>query len=224
MYSARGLPPRLLEGINDKLMNCKVKNIHLDYTRKFRGLGPSAVSDKSKFCWTGQERLQWKSTTHRLPPVTSFTASVCPMVACGTHVCSRAHPVLIPMELVVVVSGQNVSHKSTPDLVSQVVKSAAIPPDQRFRNIVDSAEGNGTANTVGALQTDEVAQGFGVTQLDRQPLRVPATLLPPPKLRYHTVAEITSVVACMPASLVHVAILDGHRFILFCWTGMQTRR
>ena len=229
-YSDRGLHPRLLKDVNDRLKNCKVRLIHLGHSRKFRELGPSAVSDESKFLLEGtgevtvDEYYTQIATSNQLyrkhMPNGRLRYPRLPTVNVG----SRAHPVLIPIELVVVVGGQNFSHKSTPDIVSQLIRSAAIPPEERFRNIVGSVEGRGTASIVAALQTDEVAQEFGVTQFDRQPLRVPATLLPPPKLRYHMVAEITSVAACMPAFLVHVAILDGHRFILFCWTGMETRR
>ena len=214
-YSDRGLPPRLLNGINDKLKNCKVRLIHLGHGRKFRELGPSALSDESKFLLEGTgevtvdeyyTQIAARNQLYRMHMPNGRLRYPCLQTV---NVGSRAHPVLIPMELVVVMSGQNFSHKSTPDIVSQLIRSAAIPPEERFRNIVGSVEDRGTASIVGALKMDEVAQGFGVTQFDRQPLRVPATLLPPPKLRYHSVAEITSVVACLPASL-DVAILDGH--------------
>lgn len=102
------------------------------------------------------------------------------------NVGSAARPILIPMELVTSCYGQNFSSRCTGEMTAQVVRHAAILPQERFQNLIDSASmvTQSTQSVIKALRADSEVKAFGVMDFELSPMRVESKLLPPPKLQY----------------------------------------
>lgn len=98
---------------------------------------------------------------------------------------SAKKPILMPMELLSVRPGQSFS-KLSAEMTAQVVRIAAIPPQERFRELLDCANkaSSGGQSMLAALRSNAEAESFGVTDFPSQPMSVAARLLPPPQLQY----------------------------------------
>lgn len=186
--SNRGVRPEHISTINGTLKNTKIKLIHLGHSRKFKSLGPPANHRDSSFVTDDNRRLtvaDYYNEMARRSKLYSRHMKEGKLRYPGlptVNVGSPKKPVLIPMELVVVDHGQNFSHKCTGDMTAQIIRHAAVPPDERFKNLLGSM---GSAQSlVGTLQTDETAAAFGISDFDLDPMAVSCRLLPPPKLRY----------------------------------------
>lgn len=186
----RRLTPQETQRINDVLKNTKVRLTHLGHTKKFKELGPPANSNDSQFLFeeVGRNvtvaeyysRMAVKpSYRNAMGGRESLKYPFLPTVNVG----SLTHPVLIPMELVVVLKGQNFSHKCTPDMTSKVVRYAAVVPEERFRNLDGAMTGQDPLRSaICAINQDETATAFGVNEFNTTPMLVASKLLPQPKL------------------------------------------
>ena len=88
-------------------------------------------------------------------------------------------PVIIPAELVVVISGQ--SRPARGNLTAALIKAAAVRPNERFEFIRSST---GSTDLITSVRSDETACAFGLIGIDPSPMSVPCKLLPPAKLQY----------------------------------------
>lgn len=180
---------RKLDVISDGLKNCKVRLSHLGHKKKARGLGPPANSKESEFDCDGrkvtvadyfvnmaktkpQYRDALKASGGRLKYPQLPTINV------GTS----SHPVLIPAELCIVPGGQCRSHKMVGDMTAQLIRHAAVRPDERMAYITDNTDDGGSI--VNVLRTDRTASAFGLTNISAAPIACAATLLPQAKLKY----------------------------------------
>jgi hypothetical protein len=161
------------------------------HSRKFKELGPPADHRDSSFERNGQrmtvadyfvemarENPKYRDFMHGNALQYPFLPTV--------NVGSTKRPILVPMELLSVCHGQSFS-KITPEMTAKVVRHAAILPQERFQNLLDSAsKGNRREQSaLTELRGSSEAQCFGVTEFDYQPMSVAARLLPPPRLQYH---------------------------------------
>lgn len=98
------------------------------------------------------------------------------------NVGSSKKPLYIPLELVTVLPGQSRSRSVTGNITSQIIKVAAMKPDERMRFLADSRVGS----LMHAIAVDEDAKMFGIGggKLSTEPMRVDAQVLFPPKLQY----------------------------------------
>jgi hypothetical protein len=184
----RGVRPEHISMINNTLKNTKIKLLHLGHTKKFKSLGPPSNHKDSSFVTDDDRRITvadyYQDMARRSPAYNTHLKNGklrfpgLPTVNVG----SANKPVLIPMELVVVDRGQNFSHKCTGDMTAQIIRHAAVVPDERFKNLLGSM---GSAKSlIGTIKTDETTAAFGVSDFELEPLGVACRLLPPPKLRY----------------------------------------
>jgi hypothetical protein len=104
-----------------------------------------------------------------------------PTVNVGT----KKRAVLVPMELVDIIPGQTRTRSVTGDISAQIIKYAAMLPNDRFKNIGQKS------SLFEALADDQDAEHFGLAQIAttpsgalRLPQRVTGTILPPPRLQY----------------------------------------
>lgn len=104
-----------------------------------------------------------------------------PTVNVGT----KKRAVLVPMELVEIVPGQTRTRSVTGDISAQIIKYAAMLPNDRFKNIGEKS------SLFEALKDDQDAEHFGLAQIAtttrgdlKRPMRVTGTILPPPRLQY----------------------------------------
>jgi hypothetical protein len=104
-----------------------------------------------------------------------------PTVNVGT----KKRAVLVPMELVEIIPGQTRTRSVTGDISAQIIKYAAMLPNDRFKNIGEKS------SLFEALADDQDAEHFGLAQIAKdssgqltRPLRVTGTILPPPRLQY----------------------------------------
>ena len=95
------------------------------------------------------------------------------------NVGSNSKPILIPVELVTVIGGQSRASKVTGDMTAQMIKYAAVRPDERQKFITSPTDGISSI-----LNSDPTASAFGLNKISLEPLKCNASLLPPAKIRY----------------------------------------
>jgi hypothetical protein len=88
-------------------------------------------------------------------------------------------PVIVPAELVIVISGQ--SRQAKGNITAALIKAAAVRPNERFEFIRSST---GSTDLLTAVRNDETACAFGLRGIDPTPMTIPCKLLPPAKLQY----------------------------------------
>ena len=150
--------------------------------RAYAGTGPAANSAESSF--TNKDQIvftveQYFLTMHmKIPdkyPQLQFPSL--PTVNIGT----KKRALLVPLELVDIVPGQTRTRSVTGNISAQIIKHAAVLPNERFQNISKNS------SLLNAIEDDQDAEHFGLSQCasaSARPLRVTATILPPPKLQY----------------------------------------
>ena len=118
------------------------------------------------------------------------------------NVGNKKKMILVPMELIEIVPGQARTRSVTGDISAQIIKHAAMLPNDRFKNISE------TSSLFAAMRDDQDADRFGLGQMATaitnghghssngngngsngnecgpKPMRVLGTILPPPKLQY----------------------------------------
>lgn len=183
----RGLSRGMIKDIEQALKNSKIKLMHIGHSKKIIGLGPAADSPDSSFEHNGanvtvakyfEAMCRTDPRYKRQLPQGKLRYPSLPTVNVG----SRTRPVLIPMELVYLPGGQSKNQLVTPEMTAQIIRYAAIRPDERFRSIMQG-EG-GQPAIVSVLKSDDTNSGFGLNALSNEPIAVPAILLPPAKIAY----------------------------------------
>jgi len=87
--------------------------------------------------------------------------------------------IFVPIELLTVPSGQ-ARHKVNSEIVSQIIKQAAVRPQARLE-FLTQASNNGV---ISRIRNDDDAKAFGVSSLGTEFMPVAARLLPPAKIQY----------------------------------------
>ena len=188
----RGLSPHVIREIESAIKHLKIKLIHIGHSKKAHKLGPAADSLASKFEYENESKVKKQITVAQYfeemaktkPEYRSKLTNgklrypKLPTINVGTE----KRPVLVPAELVYVAGGQSKKNANSPDIVSQVIRYAAVRPEERMKTIV-SGEDGGTS-VVNVLRNDPTARAFGVSAIESEPMAVPAYLLPSPKLAY----------------------------------------
>lgn len=187
----QGFHPRVLDMMLKAVKGCKVRLIHLGHTKKAIGLGPPADSPESSFEHDGVQytvakyyemmakdvsRPQYRNALVKGKGKLSYPKM--PTINVG----SKTHPVLIPAELVHVLAGQSRASAVDAEMTSQIIRVAAVRPEERMQFICD-----GDANSpsvVSVLTKDDNTKLFGLDGIGAEPMITPAVLLPPARLLY----------------------------------------
>jgi eukaryotic translation initiation factor 2C len=177
------------------LKSCAVRLTHLNMRKKFRSLGPAANDPHSAFAVDDDQPPVTVAEYYRSKYQRALHSPALPTVDVGT----RHRPILIPMELLEIVPGQTRQRSITGDVSAQIIKHAAMRPNDRFRALTQGSF------LFPALRDDEDAQHFGLANIvgtsaassassttsarppapaDALPMRVMGTILPPAKLQY----------------------------------------
>eukprot|EP01031_Cornospumella_fuschlensis_P032141 gene32141-38878_t len=173
----------------------KVKLMHIMQTKKFVAIGPPASSRESEFDFedpgaaaegkggqggkaAGPIRITvadyfkyMRNKDGRYPALRYPNAWT-------INVGSQKRPILVPLELLVVPGGQARGGKVTPEMTAQIIRHAAVKPDERFSYIT---EGD---NLLPLLLNDKTSAAFGMAGMSLSPVQSAAYLLPPAKLLY----------------------------------------
>lgn len=172
----RGLALQVLEGIEIALNNFKIKIIHTGHTKKFKKFGPSSDHPSSVFVDEENREItvaEYFSKKYKPLRYPSF-----PTVQVG----NKKKSILIPIEMVYVVQGQNAEGKKLPtEIASNIIKYSAFHPNDRFNNICDDSLETGL---ISVIKNDSNCQAFGLSEISPKPMKVNAMILPPPKLQY----------------------------------------
>jgi len=175
--------------LEELLKNCKVCTRHLNQNKKFREFGPPANSMESAFTDERGNRITVAQYFHGMMAKSpdSYQALQFPFLP-TVNVGSKQRAVLVPMELVDIVPGQTRTRSVTGDISAQIIKYAAMLPNDRFKNISQNS------SLFSALADDQDAEHFGLAQIAATvsgdgksgplPMRVTGTILPPPRLQY----------------------------------------
>lgn len=184
-YQRKGkIPNELFDRLANSIRGLKIKILYLGQLRKCKSFGQSANNFKFSYenkeisvatyfktmCLNSNpENAKYK----RYLPEGLLKFPDTPTINIGNEV----KPILIPCELIEIVKGQCASRAATPDIVSQLVRHAAVPPNERMQSIC------GKDGIVGILRNDSNFNSFGMsTQF--QPLAVAASILPPGEVQY----------------------------------------
>lgn len=186
--SRQGLSKRTIEILIDGLKNCKVKLIHLGHFKKVRMIGPPANSPESSFEYEGRrvtvaeyyaEQAKTKEGYRDVMSASGYRLKYpqLPTINVGTV----KKPVLVPAELLLVPGGQSRKNNITGDMTAQLIRFAAVRPDERYNYISDPTD---NSTVVSVLRTDSTAAAFGVNKIASEPMACMATLLPQAKLKF----------------------------------------
>ena len=188
-----GLPQNMIDLINKAISNLKVRLIHIGHSKKVKKLGPAANSPASEFDMDGTkitvsayfELMAKKDPVYRnaMGKNGKLKYPELPTINVG----SSNKPILVPAELVAIPSGQSRNQYFTPEVTGKMVRYAAVKPHERMSHI------NKEGSVITMLKTDPSAIAFGLNDLNSTPMKVPATLLPPPRLQYGKNATIDPV-------------------------------
>ena len=101
------------------------------------------------------------------------------------NMASAKRPILVPAELIIVPGGQVRSSKVKGDMTAQLIRLAAVKPEDRMRFLTDNGANAGDNGcVVNVLRSDKNAETFGLHAINPEPMLVKARLLPPAKLMY----------------------------------------
>jgi hypothetical protein len=176
--------------LND-LKGVKLKIKHLGYSRKFKRFG-EAPANVMTFPW---EDKSTNPPTMKLITVADYyemMAKTEPGYAQCMHrgklrypglpvvnIGSKRRGVYIPIELCMVPAGQP-RYDLSPDVVAQIIKQAAVRPQDRISFLQDAAD----HGIISSIRRDGDAKAFGIDKLSSEPMPVAARMLPPAKLQY----------------------------------------
>jgi eukaryotic translation initiation factor 2C len=188
-----------IDVVNAAIKGVKVKLIHIGHSKKASKLGPAANAKGSEFEY--EEEKSGKKVKRNVTVAQYFEIMgkanptyreklgkdgklkfpLLPTINVGTD----KHPVLIPAEFVFVPGGQLMrQNANTPQMVAEVIKYAAVRPDERMKTICNGEGNDSSQSVLHVLKQDPTAKAFGTANIDPVPMAVPAHLLPPPKLQY----------------------------------------
>ncbi len=149
-------------------------------------LGPAASHQDSAFAvddksitvaeyFEGMARYQ--ESYRRYLPAGKLKYPRLPCVQVG----SRRRPIRVPSELIEVVPGQSRQRNLPSDVAANIIRNAAMPPNERFKHLGTESLANGI---LGELAVDHNCRAFGLDGIDPAPMQVQGVILPPPKLQY----------------------------------------
>lgn len=178
------------EKINEDIKNAKVGLKYITFNRKAKSIGPPANDKDSQFDFNGQMLTVAQYFELMAGSDPSYTQA---LQASGgklkypdlmtINIGSGTKPVLIPPELMFVPKGQCRANSATPDMVAQLIKYAAVKPQERFQLITDHS-------TLSAITTNETASLFGLDSINHVPMAHGSRILPPAKLLYKNGATV----------------------------------
>jgi hypothetical protein len=184
-----GLSGKIKDKVESVIKGCKVRIVHLGHAKKVKGLGPPANHVDSEFVHEG--------VSHTVASYYEFMARSKPAYArsIGTNgrllfpdvntvnIGSRQRPILVPAHLVLIPGGQSRAKKMTPEMVSAMIKMAAVRPAERF-GFLQGEGGTDDESIVQVLRSGPSSAAFGLSSIEEKPMAVNARLLPQAKLRY----------------------------------------
>lgn len=152
--------------LNKKLKKLKVQATHLPYRRKYviEKVTAGSANDLTFGNPPQTVAAYFKSTYRELQY---------PNLPCVEVGSKRNY---IPVEVCEVMAGQHCKRKLDENQTSAVVKKAAVPPQERFRNIQEDVRGCIAANK-------QYLDHFGIRMSDK-PLQLTARVLPAPNVVY----------------------------------------
>eukprot|EP00595_Chromulina_sp_UTEXLB2642_P000881 CAMPEP_0196766250 /NCGR_PEP_ID=MMETSP1095-20130614/21046_1 /TAXON_ID=96789 ORGANISM="Chromulina nebulosa, Strain UTEXLB2642" /NCGR_SAMPLE_ID=MMETSP1095 /ASSEMBLY_ACC=CAM_ASM_000446 /LENGTH=1042 /DNA_ID=CAMNT_0042127139 /DNA_START=35 /DNA_END=3160 /DNA_ORIENTATION=- len=183
------LPHQLLANCLKYLKNSKIGLLHQPTAvKRIKDFGPPASSSESNFSFEGKmitvekyyELMGVKENYKKFLVNGRLKYPTLPVINTG----SASKPTYIPMELLVVAKGQIKSTMSanspanSADVTSEVVKLAAMNPNDRYRYLTENQ------SILNEIRTDSTAQLFGISNIPYEPMTINALLLPPAKLQY----------------------------------------
>jgi hypothetical protein len=181
-----GLPKGLLDKIEEILKNWKIRLIHIGHTKSFRKFGPPANHKDSEFkaddgsMVTVDKYFQMKASNETYSKhLTSGKLKYpsLPTINAG----NKNKAILIPVELAEIIPGQSKTTGLPADIASNIIKYAAMVPNDRFKYIHTESQKDGLLNE---LQNNRNTIAFGFNKIDLTPMKTSAFILPPPKLQY----------------------------------------
>lgn len=182
-----GLPRQFVNKLEELLKNCRIKTIHLGHTKKLKGFGPPANHPDCAFKQDDDTSItvaDYYEQQCRVNPV--YAAHLpqgklrYPMLSL-VQVGSKKKAIYIPAELVNVVPGQARQRSAPIEITSQLIKYAALQPNDRFQALSTESARNGLFHE---LQVDVNTTAFGFTGISSTPMKVQGFILPPAKLQY----------------------------------------
>jgi len=174
--------PKFLDSVSSLMKNAKIKTNHLGHSKKFKGFGPRCSDTNFVFDYTDTHGSTKRGTIAEYfesKYLIKLKYAGFPAVNVG----SAKKPQYVPVELISVVAGQS-RQKECQNVTAQLIKYAAIKPNDRIKMLNDAFGSNGV---VGIIQTDKNSNAFGFTEesIESKPMKIEARLLPPPKLKYY---------------------------------------
>lgn len=184
----KGLHPRVAAQITDVLKNAKCRLLHLGHSKKIKELSFLPGDRSTEFNHNGtmvtvaEYYESMVSTNPNYAIAIGANGRLLNPYVPTVNVGSKKRPNLIPAHMVYVIGGQSRTKKMTGEMTAQIIRQAAVRPDERFKFLLGEAT-RGTS-VVGLLKNSPATATIGLNNIDPQLLTVPARLLPPAKIRY----------------------------------------
>jgi eukaryotic translation initiation factor 2C len=172
--------PKFLDTVISLMKSAKIKTNHLGHLKKFKGFGPRCSNFVFDYIDTsGGAKRGTIAEYFESKYLIKLKYAAFPSINVGTE----KKPQYVPVELISVVAGQS-RQKECQNVTAQLIKYAAIKPNDRIKMLRDAFESNGV---IGILQADKNSNAFGFTEesIESKPIKVETRLLPPPKLKYY---------------------------------------
>eukprot|EP01034_Spumella_vulgaris_P033674 gene33674-41546_t len=193
--SSLGLSQESLDVIEKVLKGVKFTLKHLKLTKKFKSFGPAANSRDSIFRnalgvdLTVEQYYIEKCATDPLYkaalPSGRLLHPYLPTINAG----SKNKPILIPVELARVKDGQTRQRAMNGEMSAKIIKIAAKLPNDRANYVTNPEQGGLKC----ALAGDRDAASFGLSTISAELMRLEATVLPLPKLKYQAVHPVLPI-------------------------------
>lgn len=160
------LSPRDVNDLKKKLTRCKARTTHLDRPKTFSITG---VTNKSaaEIRFTDREGRDTSVAQYFAKKYTKLRYPNLPCIQCGVD-----NPKFFPIEVIKIEKGNPFRGEQTPQLVSDIIKLAAIQPRNRLEEI---------RAKVGKIRAQNELEGEFDMKVDAE-LQVPARILPTPRL------------------------------------------
>lgn len=186
---ARPLPPVVLQNILEALKNVKIRTKHTGFDKKVVDIGPAADSPESAFDHDGRRvtvaqyfELMCRDNTKPMYRQALSTGKLKYPKLPTINIGSKSRPILVPAELCNVITPQARNNVVTPEMTAQIIRVAAMRPNDRMRQIVHGQEGS--ESIVSVLTRDANNRAIGLGNINPEPMAVAASLLPPAEIQY----------------------------------------
>lgn len=178
------------------LKGTKIKTKHLGQTKKLKAFSWASDDPSNVFPLDGSSSSGGGGETRREVTVAEYYAEKAasdPRYAMHlpqkrlrypdvvtVDIGGKNRPILVPLELIYLVEGQ-IRNNTPTDVAASLIKEAAVPPARRMRILTEESMRQGLFE---AIQKDDNVAAFGLHHVSTTPMKVDATILPPPKLQY----------------------------------------